>query len=121
MNPQHKFLHFSTGNNLLDSSLERYLVHGIMPGGFLSAVLANDLHLAVCRGDYWNARSFVAIVSAIINNMPRGSCGSWEDIQNWKSDNNAIRTAWVDERRKKFIVESLKGEHHEKYTEEPPF
>jgi hypothetical protein len=49
-----RYTDINTGNNLLDEALENYLMHGFMPGGFLTSVLANDLYLAVGRADHWN-------------------------------------------------------------------
>jgi len=60
--------------------LERYLNNGIMPGGFLTAVLENNLKEAFARADMENSANLKNIVGYIYNNIPSDSWGSRDKI-----------------------------------------
>jgi len=64
-------------------ALERYLDHGLPPGGFLSAVIANDLMGAVARADIQNMTAIPEIAKFLFNEAPAGSWGSDENLENW--------------------------------------
>jgi hypothetical protein len=64
-------------------SMERYITHGILPGGFMEAVLTNDLKGAVCKADYINRGRLVDIVTFVVNYIPASSQGSAEDVVYW--------------------------------------
>jgi hypothetical protein len=64
-------------------SLERLLVHGIPPGGFLTAVLDNDLRLAVGLADADNRAALHKIVIFVINNLPCGCFGSTGSVKRY--------------------------------------
>lgn len=64
-------------------SLQRYLEKGIEPGGFLMAVLSNDLFGAFSRADTGNRVGMFAIVQYIYQNFPNGSYGSPERVDNF--------------------------------------
>ena len=51
-------------------SLARYVEHGIEPGGFLRAVLENNLKEACGRADHQNQATLFHIVSYIYNELP---------------------------------------------------
>lgn len=61
--------------------LIRYLELGIPPGGFLTAVLENNLFEAFGRADQTNQRALFGIVSWIYNNAPHDSHGSPEQVK----------------------------------------
>lgn len=61
-------------------SLDRYLNHGILPGGFLQAVLSNDLAGACERADSINLANIPAYVGYLYNEAPRNSYGSYEQM-----------------------------------------
>lgn len=63
--------------------LERYLVHKIPPGGFLTAVLENDLMGAFNRADLGNQRAMHLIAKFLYNRMPIGSYGSKQQVNDW--------------------------------------
>lgn len=63
--------------------LERYVSHGILPGGFLNAVLCNELFEAYARADTFNIANMFAIVKYVFNEMPQGSWGSADNIRDW--------------------------------------
>ena len=67
----------------LEGSLDRYLNHGIMPGGFLTAVLENNLIEAFGRADTINSMILKDIVLFLYNCFPRGAWGSPERVDDW--------------------------------------
>ncbi len=60
-----------------------WLVYGVQPGGFLSAVLANDLVEAFARADDINQRSMLKWAQYLYNEAPVGSWGSVETCERW--------------------------------------
>lgn len=64
-------------------ALKRYVEHGIPPGGFLIAVLSNDLKRAFSRADDINIANMYAIVKYIYNNIPSKAWGSPERVSEW--------------------------------------
>lgn len=57
-------------------ALRMYVEEGYMPGGFLTAVLCNDLFRAVDHADSENAAALVQIVKFIYNRVPSNAWGS---------------------------------------------
>lgn len=53
------------------------------PGGFLMAVLCNDLYAAATKADHINGPELTYIVKWIINNAPYGSWGDRETVDDW--------------------------------------
>lgn len=102
---------FKTGNNWLDESLENYLMHGLEPGGFLTAVLANDLFRAVDRADYWNKTNIHNIVIEIQRVMPILSYGSYDTVNKWVVNANDRRTEYADCVEKKRMMDILSGDY----------
>lgn len=64
-------------------SLNRYIKHRIHAGGFLTAVLENNLMEAMGRADSVNRANLHEICKYIYNNLPRESWGSREKVQNY--------------------------------------
>ena len=64
-------------------SLQRYAEQGVPPGGFLKAVLENNLMEAFGRADVENTRDMVEILSYVYNNMPFPCHGSPEKVAKW--------------------------------------
>lgn len=116
-----RYLDFSTGNDLLDQSLENYLMHGIEPGGFLTAVLSNNLWLAASRADHWNQNRLASIVKTIFNNMPEGSLGNPDLVRDWIKDLNGRRSGYAYAKEREYTFKVLKGEVREKQLQDPPF
>ena len=67
---------------LTRGALERYVEHKFLPGGFLIAVLSNDLMGAVSRADSENIVALRDIVAFIYNRCPIDCWGSEERV--WK-------------------------------------
>lgn len=63
-------------------ALDRYINHRIHPGGFLTAVLENNLMEAIGRADRVNRINLHEICKYIYNNLPSESWGSREKVQN---------------------------------------
>lgn len=64
-------------------TLERYVHKGIAPGGFMTAVLSNDLFGAVGRADLGNVKALDKIVKYIYNRCPSGCHGSKQIVEDW--------------------------------------
>lgn len=69
----------------IKQSLERYAEHRIEPGGFLTAVLKNDLAGALGRADDINKHRLYEIVKYIWNELPSECWGSPEKVEKWLS------------------------------------
>jgi len=63
--------------------LVNYVAHGISPGGFLSAVIENDLAEAFARGDCSSLAALRAIVMWLNNNAPNSCWGFNGAIKDW--------------------------------------
>jgi hypothetical protein len=64
-------------------SLNRWRDHGIQPGGFLTAVLRNDLKGAVNRADENNMHIIPDIVFVLYNDYPSAMSGYEEVMRDW--------------------------------------
>ncbi len=67
----------------MKGGITNYLVHGISPGGFLYALLSNDLKGAAGRADNQNCGMLKEWVMFICNYMPSASQGSPEHVKEW--------------------------------------
>lgn len=63
--------------------LIRFVDHGILPGGFLQAVLSNDLREACARADDENRPRLFEIVRWLHWEAPATSWGSREAMHAW--------------------------------------
>lgn len=63
--------------------LDEYQNRRVPPGGFLHAVLANDLYNAVLHADEGNLACLQAIVGYVEGQMPISCRGSREAVQAW--------------------------------------
>jgi hypothetical protein len=82
MNDTYRFRQFYIPERMM-GGLTRYVDHGIEPGGFLTAVISNDLKEAVSRADDENLAKLPAYVAWLYNEAPRGCWGSRENMQRW--------------------------------------
>ncbi len=69
-------------SHMMDA-LTRYIENKIKPGGFLTAVLCNNLKLAVGQADYINIKIIPVYVSFLYNNAPANCWGSVENFENY--------------------------------------
>jgi len=65
------------------NGLIRYVEDGYLPGGFLTAVLENDLMGALGHADIINQRALPAIGQWLYNYAPAGCYGSKEAVQRY--------------------------------------
>lgn len=73
--------------DLSEQSLYNYFVYGLEPGGFMTAVLANDLHAAATKADHWNTQLISQYARWIFYHAPTGSYGSYDAVRSWLSKN----------------------------------
>ena len=66
-------------------TIERYVNQRIPTGGFMEAVLSNDLVEACSRADNQNRYLLFDIVSYLYNNVPGACWGSRERVDRWLS------------------------------------
>ena len=71
----------------LREPMRLYIEHRIEPGGFLSAVLCNDLSRACGNADHINRYRLFDIVSWIYNEAPSTCWGSERKFNAWLSGN----------------------------------
>lgn len=81
-------------------ALERYLINGYMPGGFLTACLSGDLFRAVQSADRANRANLWAIVHWIMIYAPEGSWGSDRATKDWVADEGGRRTKYREQRER---------------------
>ena len=67
----------------LQGGMQMYIEHGISGGGFLNAVLENDLFSAVMRADVTNLKELPNIVRWVHNEAPPYSHGSKLKVKEW--------------------------------------
>ncbi len=65
------------------ASIDRYANDKVPTGGFLYAVLTNDLFEAVGRADHVNINCLPDICEYIYNNIPYNSWGSVDAVKKW--------------------------------------
>jgi len=64
-------------------AMQRYIESRIPPGGFLTAVLNNDLAGAFARADHINRMHLYDIVRFLYNEAPSTCWGSPERVKRW--------------------------------------
>jgi len=65
-------------------SLWRWIERGTTPGGFLTAVLCNDLTKAVDKADDRNVELIPNYVKLLYNHAPADCWGSEDKVGNWQ-------------------------------------
>lgn len=71
-------------------SLALYVEHRIQPGGFLTAVLENDLREACGRADEENRHRLFDIVCYIYNELPAPCWGDRGAVHRWLTDGSEV-------------------------------
>lgn len=64
-------------------ALDRYVFNHVPPGGFLEAVLTNDLRGAFVNADKQNLNALPAIVAYVYNQTPVVCRGTPERYERW--------------------------------------
>jgi hypothetical protein len=67
----------------MHDGLIRYIVDGIPPGDFLTAVINNDLREAVGRADLLNRAALADYVMFFYNDAPSGCWGRPDAMETW--------------------------------------
>lgn len=67
----------------LRDGLVRYFREGILPGGFMQAVLCNDLRQAVLRANPGGARMVLALIDFLEHYAPPMAWGTPERVLAW--------------------------------------
>ena len=73
-------------NGRLANSVKMYIEEGIDGGGFLFALLSNNLGQAFCRADSDNTKAMKEWVMFLYNQAPSDCWGSKEKVQAWIKD-----------------------------------
>lgn len=68
---------------IIKQALDNYGTDGIPTGGFLRAVLSNDLFLALRKADIDNQHDIFEIVHYVYNELPGNCWGSKEAVAAW--------------------------------------
>lgn len=68
--------------NLVDG-FKRFIEQGILPGGFIQAVLNNDLKESFALADIINRLNMFNIVYWVYNHAPKACWGSPEIVKAW--------------------------------------
>ena len=74
--------HYPVNSDIIHS-LELYLNHKRPVGGFLNAVLENNLTEAFARADSSNSANMKNIVGYVYNNLPYHAWGTKERVAAW--------------------------------------
>lgn len=72
-------------------SLKRYVTEGVPVGGFLEAVISNDLKEACGRADDENIKVIPVYVSWLYNEAPSTCWGSKERYEAWLTIHHQLR------------------------------
>lgn len=67
-------------------TIDRFVEHGIPPGGFIYAVLTNNLKESFMRADTHNREYLFDIVSYCYNEIPAAAWGSVEKYNEWGNE-----------------------------------
>ena len=81
----------------LRGGARRYIEQNIEPGGFLSAVICNDLKEAFGRADEGNRAALFEIVCWFYNKAPASCWGSPERFEKWLEQGRLARLRDVTE------------------------
>ena len=67
----------------IKAAIDRYAKDGVPTGGFLRAVLSNDLKMAFAKADIENQMDMKEIVAYCYNEIPGNCWGSPENVKEW--------------------------------------
>jgi hypothetical protein len=82
---------YSSLPHYMQDGVRRYIEDGIPPGGFLTAVICNDLFGAFAKADHVNQRAMKDYVVFFYNEAPCGCWGSREVMNTWIDQHKNIR------------------------------
>lgn len=64
-------------------AIDRYIKEGIEPGGFIKAVLSNNLYDAIFTADSENLSNLKDIITYLYKDAPIAALGSTKAVENW--------------------------------------
>ena len=67
----------------MQAGAERYIMRGVPPGHFLTAILCNDLAEAFNRADLDNQKAMKDWTMWLYNDIPTSAHGSPEAVKEW--------------------------------------
>jgi len=88
-------------------ALENYFIYGYAPGGFLTSMLANDVHRAAGNADQTNKEMMWVVAYWIVTCAPHGSWGSYKQVDDWCNDKGGRRTAYAHPILKQYTMDVL--------------
>jgi hypothetical protein len=68
----------------MQDGMRRYIEHGILPGSFLTAVLANNLMMAVGHADSINLTRLQNYLRFLYEEAPSSCYGSTKTVREWR-------------------------------------
>lgn len=75
-----------------------YLIHGLPPGNFFAALIANDAHQAIQSSHPSNQiQDLKNLINWMHNYLPPESRGSWEAVNNWQKLDSRTRKQILEE------------------------
>ncbi len=76
--------------------IDQYIEAGVPPGGFLNAVLTNDLMVAIQKADETNKLHIPDIVTYLLNYLPPIAYGNAKNVTDWLHA-HADRAEWLSD------------------------
>lgn len=77
----------------MHDGLALYILHGYIPGDFLTALLSNDFFKAARHADTNNFQALQAYLMFLYNDAPSGCFGSEENVVAWHDQHGLLRDA----------------------------
>lgn len=99
-------------------SLVMYSDQRIRTGGFMEAVMANDLIRALQTADYQNRHLLLPIALMVHNFLPSVAIGSYEKIEKWLDDPGEYMQQPATETLRRAIARDDAGGPSDEYIEE---
>jgi len=81
---------------VIRESLIAWVIDTRPPGGFVRAVLCNDLKESFERADHINQQCMLQIVTWMVCNMPMASYGCKENVEMWKGLPEDYKKGWLE-------------------------
>jgi hypothetical protein len=93
----------------IGQALVRYAVTGDLPGGFLQAVLANDLFDAMDRADLYSRSTLYNITLLVYNKLPSNCFGSYEIVKRYIEDRKTLgpNRIWMEHIMSQYTDEDI--------------
>lgn len=96
-------------DHAIEDAFRNYLLYGFCPGGFCTAVLANDLSATIWKAhpDLQSADALAALVKWVHFNIPECARGSYEIVNDWIANKEHLRETFAEYYREKQIEYKL--------------